>query len=429
MSKLDSLPTSPLFPQFGPNLNPFSPKTNPVTPPLLPNPAPNLDAKDNLQVGSHVSTPGSATASFSLESEEPQFVLHKVKRGENLSDLAKKYLGNRNLHMEIYNANRDDLMNPNDLRIGMTLKIPVPAAPVQPEKPVTPAPVTPAPVKPEEPVAPTAPTTPPAFSEYTVKRGESLSSIALDTLGDSERYMEIYQANRDILKNPDALHKGMVLKIPHKNGATPPAKPDNGTAPVDAPTETGPVDGTGLTPGAQELLAAMQRYQQHHRELGNSARTKTTPAQMREIAKELDAASKAFGVDPKMMLALYAHESGGINPGARSHTGAGGLGQMTSIAIRQVHFMAGIGKGNRGTAPYTEHKDNFIQSTRSINQRYNIKANVWSSVAYMSYELTDRARLGRGVEKALKRYGDPNVSTYANKVNAEYRTLFGGKLF
>jgi len=418
MSKLDSLPTSPLFPQFGPNLNPFAPTTPQVTPPLLPAQPTGLDAKDNLQVNTPTGLIGSATASLSLAPEEPQFIQHKVKRGENLSDLAKKYLGNRNLHMEIYNANRDDLMNPNDLRIGMTLKIPVPAAPV-----------TPAPVKPEEPVAPTAPTTPPAFSEYTVKRGDNLSSIALDTLGDSERYMEIYNANRDILKDPDALRKGMVLKIPHKNGATPPAKPDNGTAPVDAPTETGPVDGTGLTPGAQELLAAMQRYQQHHRELGNTARTKTTPAQMREIAKELDAASKAFGVDPKMMLALYAHESGGINPGARSHTGAGGLGQMTSIAIRQVHFMAGIGKGNRGTAPYTEHKNNFIQSTRSINQRYNIKANVWSSVAYMSYELTDRARLGRGVEKALKRYGDPNVSTYANKVNAEYRTLFGGKLF
>jgi len=425
MSKLDFLPTSPLFPQFGPKPNPLSPQANQVKPPLLPNPPASLDAKDNLQVGSHVSAPGSATASFSLEPEEPQFVLHKVKRGENLGDIAKKYLGNRNLHMEIYNANRDDLMNPNDLRIGMTLKIPVPAAPAQPENPVTPAPV-----KPEVPVAPTPPTAP-AFSEYTVKRGESLSSIALKTLGDSERYMEIYQANRDILKNPDALHKGMVLKIPQANGTTPAPKPDkpNEPAPTDATSGTGAVDATGLTAGAQELLAAMQRYQQHHKQLGNTGRTKTTPAQMREIAQELDAASKAFGVDPKMMLALYAHESGGINPGARSHTGAGGLGQMTSIAIRQVHFMAGIGKGNRGTAPFTTHKDNFIQSTRSINQRYNIKANVWSSVAYMSYELNDRARLGRGVEKALKRYGDPNVSTYANKVNAEYKTLFGGKLF
>ncbi|PKL76688.1 MAG: hypothetical protein CVV27_08970, partial [Candidatus Melainabacteria bacterium HGW-Melainabacteria-1] len=85
--------------------------------------------------------------------------------------------------------------------------------------------------------------------------------------------------------------------------------------------------------------------------------------------------------------------------------------------------------GSSAKEPYKEHKSNFVQNSRAIRERYDIKANVWTSVAYMSYELNDRARLGRGVEKALKRYGDPNVSTYANKVNAEYRTLFGGKLF
>src|SRR3990167_3061134 len=141
MSKLDFGPTSPLLPRFGANLNPFAPQApQQVPPPLLPAQPASPAAKDNLQVGSHVNTPGSATASFSMEPEEPSFILHKVKRGDNLSDIAQKYLGNRNLHMEIYNANRDDLMNPNDLRIGMTLKIPVPAAPAQPEKPVNPAP-------------------------------------------------------------------------------------------------------------------------------------------------------------------------------------------------------------------------------------------------------------------------------------------------
>lgn len=380
-----------------------------------------------------VSTQGSATPTLSLGQEpEPQFITHTVRRGETLAEISKKYLGSPNRHLEIFNANRDELRNPNDLSIGMTLKIPVPAQPVQPAQPAKPEQPAVDPVGPVAPVAPVEPAQPASFTSYTVQRGDSLSSIALDTLGDSERYMELYQANRDVLKDPDALRKGMVLKIPAQNGAAQPAQPNKpGTPSPTAPTApvTGPVDASGLTPGAQELLTAMKRYQQHHAQLGNAGRTKTTEAQMIAIARELDSASKAFGVDPKMMLALYAHESGGINPGARSHTGAGGLGQLTSIAIRQVHFMAGIGKGNRGQAPYTEHKGNFVQNSRSINQRYDIKANVWTSVAYMSYELNDRARLGRGVEKALKRYGDPNVSTYANKVNAEYNTLFGGKLF
>ncbi|MGV3524877.1 MAG: LysM peptidoglycan-binding domain-containing protein [Candidatus Sericytochromatia bacterium] len=377
---------------------------------------------DQLQV----SVQGSASPSVSLDTA-PQFTLHTVKRGETLGKIANQYLGNANRHPEIYQANRDDLRNPNDLRIGMTLKIPVPpsAVPSTPiQLPQEPAP----PVAPAQPVAPTQPTAPAeaSYSQYTVKRGESLSSIALDTLGDSERYMEIFQANRDVLKDPDALRLGMTLKIPQRNGA-PASSPTQGAAPAG---DVGAVDATGLNARAQELFGAMQRYQQHHAALGNTNRTKTTTAQMHQIARELDSAATAFGVDPKMMLALYAHESGGINPGARSHTGAGGLGQLTSIAIRQVHFMAGMGKGaGRGSEPYNDYKSNFIQNSRAIRERYDIKANVWTSVAYMSYELNDRARLGRGVENALKRYGDPNVSTYANKVNAEYRTLFGGKLF
>jgi nucleoid-associated protein YgaU len=411
---------------LGLGTSPKASSTQPAPPPKSADQAPKPSTKgDQLEMGTKVT--GTATPSISFQAE-PQFIMHKVKRGETLGQLAKKYLGNPNLHPEIFNANRDDLGNPNDLRIGMVLKIPVPADSKPTETDKTPPPPRPVTVEPK----PVSKPEPQTFSDYTVKRGQSLSIIALRTLGDSERYMEIYQANRDQLKSPDDLHPGMVLKIPAaEKGATPsapPKKSESTPAAVENSGVTG-VDSAGLTPGAQELYAAMQRYQQHHAQLGNRGRTKTTPAQMREIAKELDSASKAFGVDPKMMLALYAHESGGINPGARSHTGAGGLGQLTSIAIRQVHFMAGIGKGNRGTAPYTQYKGNFIQSSRSINQRYNIKSNIWTSVAYMSYELNDRARLGRGVEKALKRYGDPHVPTYANKVNSEYKTLFGGKIF
>lgn len=379
--------------------------------PQMPTPSPTLPG-DQLQV----TTKGQATPVLSLISE-PQFIQHKVRRGETLSDIARQYLGNPNRHNEIYQLNRSQLDNPDDLRIGMMLKVPAPAGSQPAPKPV------------ETPTQPTAPVQPaPAdvqFTTYTVQRGDNLSSIALDTLGDSERYMEIFKANRDVLKDPDALRKGMVLKIPHKpNETVKPTAPTSPTAPV-----TGPVDASGLTPGAQELLGAMQRYQQYNLQHGNLGRAKTTPGQMVEIARELDSASKAFKVDPKMMLAVFAHESGGINPGARSHTGAGGLGQLTSIAIRQVHYMAGISKGHRGQAPYTDYKSNFIQSTRSIKSRYDIKANVWTSVAYMSYELNERASLGRGVEKALKRYGDPHVPTYANKVQNEYKTLFGGKLF
>lgn len=385
----------------------------------LPNP-------DRLRIGMRLQVPlpepAAPTPAQPSQPAAPELATHRVRRGESLSDIARKYLGNPNRYTEIYQLNRDQLRNPHDLNIGMTLKLPLPAAAQPPEEPSTPPPVT-APVTPS-PTAPVAPAPGQSYTQHTVKRGESLSELALTYLGDSERYMEIFNANRDQLKTPDSLRLGMKLNIP-TSGQPQPSQP----APTQGAAPTAPVGVDGLNARATELYQAMQRYQQYHAQRGNTQRTRTTPAQMREIAVELDKASQAFNVDPKMMLALYAHESGGINPRARSHTGAGGLGQLTSIAIRQVHHMAGMTRGSRGEAPFNQHKANFVQNSRSINQRYDIKANVWTSVAYMHYELTDRASLGRGVEKALKRYGDPHVPTYANKVNAEYNTLFGGRLF
>jgi nucleoid-associated protein YgaU len=49
---------------------------------------------------------------------------------------------------------------------------------------------------------------------YTVKPGDTLSKIAKQTLGDANAYMEIFNANRDQLSNPDKIQPGQQLKIP-----------------------------------------------------------------------------------------------------------------------------------------------------------------------------------------------------------------------
>ena len=49
---------------------------------------------------------------------------------------------------------------------------------------------------------------------YTVKPGDTLSKIAREHLGDANAYMEIYNANRDQLQDPDKIKPGQVLKIP-----------------------------------------------------------------------------------------------------------------------------------------------------------------------------------------------------------------------
>lgn len=60
-----------------------------------------------------------------------------------------------------------------------------------------------------------APATSSSSKTYTVRRGDTLSKMALHFLGDSNRYREIFEANRDQLPSQNSrLKVGMVLKIP-----------------------------------------------------------------------------------------------------------------------------------------------------------------------------------------------------------------------
>ena len=49
---------------------------------------------------------------------------------------------------------------------------------------------------------------------YTVQPGDSLSKISKQFYGDASRYMKIFEANRDQLKNPNEVHSGQRLIIP-----------------------------------------------------------------------------------------------------------------------------------------------------------------------------------------------------------------------
>jgi nucleoid-associated protein YgaU len=63
-----------------------------------------------------------------------------------------------------------------------------------------------------------APKSEPAASSgarsHVVKEGESLWKIAKQELGSGARWNEIYEANRDVLPNPEALHTGQKLRVP-----------------------------------------------------------------------------------------------------------------------------------------------------------------------------------------------------------------------
>ncbi len=62
-----------------------------------------------------------------------------------------------------------------------------------------------------------APIVEPEFQTYVVQKGDTLSKIAKEHYGKSSKYHAIFEANKDILKDPDHIFPGQELKLPKLN--------------------------------------------------------------------------------------------------------------------------------------------------------------------------------------------------------------------
>lgn len=60
----------------------------------------------------------------------------------------------------------------------------------------------------------TAPKPPQQDRTYTVVKGDSLSKIAKTLYGSAGKWKVIYEANKDLIKNPDLIYPGQVFRIP-----------------------------------------------------------------------------------------------------------------------------------------------------------------------------------------------------------------------
>ena len=49
---------------------------------------------------------------------------------------------------------------------------------------------------------------------YTVQKGDTLSGIAKKMYGEANKYPQIFEANKPMLKDPDKIYPGQVLRIP-----------------------------------------------------------------------------------------------------------------------------------------------------------------------------------------------------------------------
>ena len=49
---------------------------------------------------------------------------------------------------------------------------------------------------------------------YTIKSGDTLSRISKEFYGDANKYMDIVNENKGVIKDPDSIYPGQVIRIP-----------------------------------------------------------------------------------------------------------------------------------------------------------------------------------------------------------------------
>jgi nucleoid-associated protein YgaU len=81
------------------------------------------DVVADLRVVAAAATIGTAGTTSGAK----QYTTYTVQSGDTLSGISKKLLGNANDYMDIFNANRDQLTDPDKIKPGQVLKIPQPA--------------------------------------------------------------------------------------------------------------------------------------------------------------------------------------------------------------------------------------------------------------------------------------------------------------
>ncbi len=116
----------------------------------------------------------------------------KVRSGDTLTSIAERTLGDGTEWRRFVAANPG--IDADRLRVGQVLKIPA-AVVVKPKSKPVPIPM--------------------ASRTHRVGDGDTLSSIASDYYGNSQRWSDIFEANRTALGgNPDRLRVDVVLVIP-----------------------------------------------------------------------------------------------------------------------------------------------------------------------------------------------------------------------
>ena len=89
--------------------------------------APNQEIKNEVweQIKKVDAGYADLTADISLDPSLPVPArIYEVVAGDNLSKIAKKFYGDANQYLKIFEANKDQLSDPDKVKVGQKLKIP-----------------------------------------------------------------------------------------------------------------------------------------------------------------------------------------------------------------------------------------------------------------------------------------------------------------
>lgn len=148
--------------------------------------------------------------------------LYTIKAGESLYKICQSKYGDGSLWKSLAEFNSSVIPNPTKLRAGVTIRLPSESvlrgeAPqvqqvqqAQFDVPGMSAGDSTASglVQSPEPAAP-------ATRDYTVQKGDTLSTIASKKLGSKSKWKQIADANRDRLNDPHNLVPGTVIRLPN----------------------------------------------------------------------------------------------------------------------------------------------------------------------------------------------------------------------
>lgn len=150
--------------------------------------------------------------------------LYTIKAGESLYKICQSKYGDGTLWKSLAEFNSSVIPNPTKLRSGVTIRLPSASVlrgetpqlvqPTQVDVPgmsagdAAPLGTPPQVVQQPEPAVPAA-------RDYTVQKGDTLSTIASKKLGSKSKWKQIADANRDRLNDPHNLVPGTVIRLPN----------------------------------------------------------------------------------------------------------------------------------------------------------------------------------------------------------------------